>query len=166
MSADQLKKQEEKEQLLKKLADEAQAQLDERNRKKKDIDEREKEEQAQIKERMEHLRQKELMVTQIVAEQGFLILPFSHIPHLYLALCTLGVRYSEKTVIVSWSLGKDLQGLPADWVGFFKLGEPNTKYRQYIKTGTAPTPTARSRLPSLTLSCRWKTSWKSPLHCP
>lgn len=47
---------------------------------------------------------------------------------------TLGVRYGAKTIIVSWSLGADLKSSPSDWIGFFKLGMPNAKYREYIKT--------------------------------
>jgi len=35
---------------------------------------------------------------------------------------------------VSWSLGADMKASPNDWVGFFKLGMPNEKYRDYIKT--------------------------------
>lgn len=50
------------------------------------------------------------------------------------ALVTLGVRYGAKTIIVSWSLGSDLKASPSDWIGFFKLGMPNEKYREYIKT--------------------------------
>lgn len=58
--------------------------------------------------------------------------------HIPAALVTLGVRYGAKTVVVSWSLGKDMKGQAADWIGFYKLGQPNTKYRQYIKTGALP----------------------------
>lgn len=50
------------------------------------------------------------------------------------ALVTLGVRYSARTIIVSWMAGKDLKPQPTDWIGFYKVGNPNTEYREYIKT--------------------------------
>eukprot|EP01128_Nolandella_sp_AFSM9_P003778 TRINITY_DN1657_c0_g1_i1.p1 TRINITY_DN1657_c0_g1~~TRINITY_DN1657_c0_g1_i1.p1 ORF type:complete len:652 (-),score=224.02 TRINITY_DN1657_c0_g1_i1:40-1842(-) len=124
INSEQLQKQEEKEKLLQQLADEAADQLKIRQERKAELKQLDVEEQKQMEKKREFLKQKELLVSRIVVGK---------------ALCTLGVRYSEKTVIVSWSLGKDLQGLPADWIGFFKLG--NKDYRQYIKTGGKRTGT-------------------------
>jgi len=50
-------------------------------------------------------------------------------------LCTLAVRYDGNNVIVSWVLGKDIKPTPDHWIGFYKVGQPLTKYRNYHKTG-------------------------------
>jgi len=53
-------------------------------------------------------------------------------------MVTLGVKFTTKTVVVSWALGPDMKATPNDWIGFYKLGQPSDKYREYIKTGGAP----------------------------
>jgi hypothetical protein len=73
----------------------------------------------QEKAALEEIKHKELLVSRIVQQS---------------ALVTLGVRYGAKTIIVSWSLGADLKAAPSDWIGFYKLGMSNEKYREYIKT--------------------------------
>jgi hypothetical protein len=50
------------------------------------------------------------------------------------ALCTLSVRYSIKTIVVSWSLGEDMNAMVGDWIGFYKVGQPLQNYKRYIKT--------------------------------
>eukprot|EP01120_Amphizonella_sp_Union-15-10_P010366 TRINITY_DN4134_c0_g1_i1.p1 TRINITY_DN4134_c0_g1~~TRINITY_DN4134_c0_g1_i1.p1 ORF type:complete len:611 (-),score=154.72 TRINITY_DN4134_c0_g1_i1:40-1716(-) len=51
------------------------------------------------------------------------------------AICTLSVRYSAKTIVVSWALSQDQVATPSDWVGFFSVDGLNTQYIEYIKTG-------------------------------
>lgn len=50
-------------------------------------------------------------------------------------LCTLSVRHSTKTIVVSWCLGNDLLTSSTSWIGLFKLNSPNDKYIVYIATG-------------------------------
>lgn len=98
---------------------EVERQVAERARLEKEMKEREEARDRQEKAKLEEIKNKELLVSRIVQQS---------------ALVTLGVRYGAKTVIVSWSLGTDLKAAPSDWIGFYKLGMPNEKYREYIST--------------------------------
>eukprot|EP01126_Amoeba_proteus_P010901 TRINITY_DN14303_c0_g3_i8.p1 TRINITY_DN14303_c0_g3~~TRINITY_DN14303_c0_g3_i8.p1 ORF type:complete len:368 (+),score=84.80 TRINITY_DN14303_c0_g3_i8:55-1158(+) len=49
-------------------------------------------------------------------------------------LCTLSVRYSTRTMVVSWSLGRDLIALPTSWIGLFRVGKPDNQYKAYYST--------------------------------
>jgi len=73
----------------------------------------------EIQKRKEDIAHKEFLVSKIMQQA---------------ALCTLSVRYGIKTVVVSWSLGEDMKGMPGDWVGFYKVGTPTQQYRKCIKT--------------------------------
>jgi len=76
----------------------------------------------EIERKKETLAHKELLVSKLMQQA---------------ALCTLSVRYAPKTVVVSWSLGEDMKALPNDWVGFYKVGLPDTQYRKAVKTNGA-----------------------------
>jgi len=67
----------------------------------------------------EELKMKEFIMSRIAQEN---------------ALVTLSVRYSNKIIAVTWGLGKDYKAAPNDWIGFYKVGQRNEKYREYIKT--------------------------------
>jgi len=71
----------------------------------------------QIKQK--EILQKELLVSKI-SEQA--------------ARCLLSVRYGVNTVIISWSVADNIKTNPNDWIGFYKVGQPSNKYRQYINT--------------------------------
>jgi hypothetical protein len=50
------------------------------------------------------------------------------------ARCVLSCRYGVKTVIISWAIADDMKPNSNDWIGFYKVGRPLNKYRQYIRT--------------------------------
>lgn len=114
------KAREEREKLL-------EAEVERRLAERRKAEEERREEEARLaKERQakeDELKTKELLVSRIIQEQ---------------ALVTLSVRYSQKLIAVSWGVGKDFKPSPNDWIGFYKVGQPNEKYREYIKTRGEP----------------------------
>eukprot|EP01125_Pyxidicula_operculata_P007691 TRINITY_DN2603_c0_g1_i1.p1 TRINITY_DN2603_c0_g1~~TRINITY_DN2603_c0_g1_i1.p1 ORF type:complete len:615 (-),score=173.71 TRINITY_DN2603_c0_g1_i1:165-2009(-) len=50
-------------------------------------------------------------------------------------LCTMTYLHSPETISVQWELQKDYKPDPDHWIGFYRLGFPDNKYRSYQTTG-------------------------------